>query len=55
VTAVNVMTTRPHTARVRVGVPAQAVAAVDLDTLQSHFSVVPGDLVGRAVVVEGIS
>lgn len=55
VTAVNVMTTRPTSARVRVGVPSTAVAAVDLTTLRSHFSVVPGDLAGRAVVVEGIS
>lgn len=55
VTAVNVMTTRPHAARVRVGVPREALVAVDLTTLQSHSSVVPGDLAGRAVVVEGIS
>ncbi|WP_380173137.1 HutD family protein [Kineococcus sp. DHX-1] len=55
VVAVNVMTTRPHVAHVRVGVPGEALVAVDLTTLQSHFSVVPGDLAGRAVVVEGIS
>ncbi len=55
VTAVNVMTTRPHEAQVRVGVPEQAVVAVDLSTLQSHVAVAAGDLARRAVVVEAVS
>lgn len=53
VTAVNVMTNRPHRAVVRVGSAGPAHVAVDLATLDTHFS--PVDLTGRSVVVEGIS
>lgn len=53
VIAVNVMTTRPHTARVRIGVPDGAVAAVDLTSLDTHLE--PHDVSARCVVVEGIS
>ncbi|PRY16731.1 HutD/Ves family protein [Kineococcus rhizosphaerae] len=55
VTAVNVMTTRPHRARVRVGVPGAAEAFVDLTTLQTFFAVAPGDVTAQGVVVEGIT
>ncbi|WP_432563971.1 HutD/Ves family protein [Kineococcus sp. SYSU DK003] len=59
VTAVNVMTTRPHEAHVWVGIPSTAEAFVDLTTLQTHVAVTPRDLhlheVARGVVVEGIT
>jgi environmental stress-induced protein Ves len=60
VTVVNVMTTRPARARLRVGrwADGSASAVVDLATLQAHLAVAPGDLpepLADAVVVEGIS